>query len=136
MPILNNVTKMAVKPLPRMISPRAHAIVDYITMGAFFASSAWLWRSSKRVAVAALLCGVADLTISLLTDYPGGVKKFISFSTHRDIDFALATMTATMPEFLAFENEAEKRIFLTQGALMAGITELTEAGPQAERRAA
>jgi hypothetical protein len=35
-------------------------------------------------------------------------------------------MTATIPEYLAFEDDAEKRFFLAQGLLITTITELTQ----------
>ena len=126
MPILNNVAKLAMKPIPRMISPRTHSIVDYLTVGSFLATAVWCWQRNKRSALASLICGGAELAVSLLTDYPGGVKKVISFRAHRDIDLGLAAMTATMPEFLAFKDEPERKFFLIQGAIITGITELTQ----------
>src|SRR2546423_1830043 len=126
MPILNRVAKLALKPVPRMISPKGHSIADYVTAGVFFSSAGWFWSRSKPAAVGALICGTAEFAVSLLTDYPGGVRRMISFRAHRDIDLGLAAMTATMPKFLAFEDESEKKFFLMQGALITGITELTE----------
>jgi hypothetical protein len=35
MPVLNSLVKVIAKPLPRMISLKAHAIVDYVTVGYF-----------------------------------------------------------------------------------------------------
>ena len=125
MPILNTAVQIAAKPFPRAISPKAHAIIDYITVGSFFMTAVWFWRSSKRAAIASLISGGAELAISLFTNYPGGVKKVINFRTHRDIDFGLAAMTATMPEFFAFKDERERKFFLGQGAMIAGVTELT-----------
>src|SRR5437660_1888113 len=118
MPILNSLAKVVAKPIPRMISPKAHAIVDYITVGSFLMSAGWFWSRNKRAALAALICGGAELAINLLTDYPGGVKKVISFRTHCEIDLGLAAMAATMPEFLAFNDDDEKKFFLAQGALI------------------
>jgi hypothetical protein len=126
LPLFNNLAKTVAKPLPRMISPKAHAVTDFIVIGSFLATAAWFWRRSKRAALAALICAAADLSVSLLTDYPGGVKKSISFRTHGEIDLGLAAMAATMPEFLAFKDENEKKFFLTQGALMTAVTQLTK----------
>jgi hypothetical protein len=71
--------------------------------------------------------------VSLLTDYPGGVRKWISFRRHREIDLGLAAMTATMPEFLAFKDDAERKFFLAQGALITAATELTQFPEKARR---
>ena len=126
MPTLNRVTKIAMKPVPRMLSPRAHSIADYLVAGAFFASAGWFWGRSKRAALGSVICGAAELAVSLLTDYPGGVKKAISFHTHGEVDLGLAAMTATMPEFLAFKDEDEKRFFVGQGAIITAVRELTQ----------
>jgi hypothetical protein len=125
MPVLNRTIRIAAKSLPRAISPKAHAIVDYVTVGSLFVTAAWFWRRSKRAAIGALISGAADLAVSLLTNYPGGVKKIINFRTHREIDFGLGAMTATMPEFLAFKDEEERKFFLAEGAMITAVSELT-----------
>lgn len=125
MPILTSAAQIAAKPFPKAISPQAHAIIDYISVGAFFMTAVWFWRRSKRAAIAALISGGAELAVSLLTNYPGGMKKVINFRTHRDIDFGLGAMIATMPEFLAFKDEDERKFFLAQGAMISAISELT-----------
>jgi len=125
MPLLNSAVQIAAKPFPRAISPKAHAIIDYITVGSFFMTAAWFWGRSKRAAVAALISGGAELALNLLTDYQGGVKKVIHFRTHRNIDLGLAAMTATMPEFFAFKDEREKKFFLAQGAIITAVSEMT-----------
>jgi hypothetical protein len=126
MPILNTATKLLARPVPKMISPKAHAIIDYITIGSFLMSAAWFWRRSKRAALAALICGGAELAVNLMTDYPGGIKRAISFRTHGEIDLGLAAMTATMPEFLAFKDDTEKKFFVVNGALITAVRELTQ----------
>src|SRR5437763_16544008 len=102
MPILNSAVQIAAKPFPRAISPKAHAIIDYVTVGSFLMTAAWFWRRSKHAALAALFSGGAELAVSLLTNYAGGVKEAINFRTRRDIDLGLGAMTDTRPEFLAF----------------------------------
>jgi hypothetical protein len=138
MPILNTATKVLVKPVPKFLSPKAHAVIDYMTVGSFLMSAAWLWPRNKRAALAALICGGAGLALGLLTNYPGGVKKAISFHTHGEIDLGLAAMAASMPEFLAFKDDNEKKLFLAQGAIITAVRELTEFPEKrsfAERRA-
>ncbi|HLZ43738.1 MAG TPA: hypothetical protein VKQ11_22420 [Candidatus Sulfotelmatobacter sp.] len=134
MPMLNSITKVAAKPLPRMISPKAHAILDYVIAGTFFATAGWFWRHNKRAAIGSLLCGSARLAVSLLTDYPGGVRKVIHFPARREIDLGIAAMVATMPEFLGFKDEPQKKFFITQGVLITAANELTQF-PESRRRA-
>ncbi len=126
MPTINTVARIVTTPLPRMLSPKAHAFVDYCAVGAFLGSALWFWKKNKRASLAALICGGAELAVSLLTDYPGGIKKVIDFRTHRDIDFGLAAMAATMPEFLAFEDDAEKSFFTAQGLVITAANQVTQ----------
>jgi hypothetical protein len=123
--MFNNVVKMAVKPLPDIITARGHAVIDYMIAGAFLATAGLFWRHNKRAAMASLLCGGAQLGVSMLTDYPGGVRRAIKFSTRRKLDLGLAAMTAAMPEFLNFEDEPQRKFFTTQGVLITVANELT-----------
>jgi hypothetical protein len=141
MPVLHKAIRIAESRLPKVVSPTTHAVADYLTAALFFAGSVLFWRKSKRAAVASLICGAAEIGVAAFTDYPGGVKHPISFPLHRKIDFGLSSMTATMPDFLAFEDEKEKAFFRTQSILMAGVTVLTDFAPRAlagerERKAA
>src|SRR5436853_7631675 len=126
MPILNRVTKAITRPLPKMVSPKTHAIVDYLIAGSFLAMGTVFWSRNKRAALSAFICGGAELALSLLTDYPGGVKKVISFPTHCKVDIGLAAMTAAMPEFMGFKDDREKRFFLAQSAGITVATNLTD----------
>ena len=113
MPILNSLVRMAMRPLPRMISPRAHAIFDYVAAASMFASAAWLWPRNKRASVAALICAGTELGV-------------IQFGARREIDMGLAAMVATMPDFLGFDDEPEKKVFLAQGLAFTVLSELTD----------
>lgn len=133
MPALNRIVKIAAKPLPRFITPRAQAAVDYATAGAFFAAAGWFWRRNKRAAIASLLCGGTKLAVALLTNYPRGAQRTINLHTRREIDFGLATMMATMPEFFAFEDEPERKFFIAQGAVTTIASELAKCPRHAKR---
>jgi hypothetical protein len=126
MPVLNSLVKVAAKPLPRMITPRAHAVLDYVIAGSFFATAALFWRRNKRASIAALICGSTRLAVGLLTDYPGGSRKPIRFHARHDVDLGLAAMTAAMPEFFAFQDEPQKNFFIAQGVLTTAANELTQ----------
>jgi hypothetical protein len=134
MPALNKLVKMVASPIPRMVTPKAHAMIDYASVGLFLGTTAWFWRRNRRAAMASLICGGAELAIMLLTDYPGGVTKFISFRTHREMDYGLAAIVATMPESLAFEDHDGTKFFRVQGALMTLLGELTESSAPSKPR--
>jgi hypothetical protein len=130
MSLLTGSIQLLGKGLPKVIPPKGHAIADYSVAALFLASSALFWKQSKRAAIASLICGVAEAGVAALTDYPGGLKRSIIFPLHKQIDLGLASMVATMPAFLAFDDERETAFFRVQSAVIAGVTALTDFGPQ------
>ena len=133
MPTLNSLAKMVAKPIPRVINPKAHAVVDYASVGLFFGAAARFWGRNRRAATASLLCGSAELALMLLTDYPGGVQNVISFRTHRDLDYGLAAISAAIPEVLAFAGDGETKFFRVQGAVLTLLGDLTQSSTPSRR---
>ncbi|HJS98858.1 MAG TPA: hypothetical protein VJ756_07190 [Terriglobales bacterium] len=130
MPLLHSSVKLVTKKMPKFISPRTHAVLDYVTAGAFLAGGILLLtrRRDKRAGISALMCGAAETITSLLTDYPGGVTGLISFPTHGKIDMGLAAMTATLPEFMDFKDGQDMGFFRAQAVLITANTGLTDFG--------
>ena len=128
MPAVHRLIKLAAKPIPAVISPKTHAILDNISVGTFLAGATWFWRRNKRAAIASLFCAGARLAVTALTDYTGRVpvRRGIQFHAHREIDLSIAAMTAAMPEFLGFKDEPERRFFQVHGALIVAANELTD----------
>ena len=126
MPLLDQAAKFATNKLPKVITPRAHAIIDYAIAASFFGMAAFFWRRNKRAAVSALVCGAAETITALCTDYPGGVVKEITYETHRTIDFGLSGLVASLPDMLRFSDEPESRFFRMQGLALASVTGLTD----------
>jgi Na+/proline symporter len=126
MAMLNTIAKAITKPMPRMISPKSHSMLDYVTAGVFLAGAGLFWRRNKRAAIASLVSGTAVAAVSAMTEYPGGVNGVFGLERHRDIEVGLAAMIATMPSFFSFEDEPEKNFFRIQGILMTCISELTD----------
>jgi hypothetical protein len=114
MPIVNTVAKAIAKPIPRMFSPKAHAILDYLNVACFLVGDAVFWRRSKSAALGSLICGTTQLAISLVTDYPGGMAKAISFRKHGEIDLGLAAMTDDLNVMLAH--------FIRSQIILAGLS--------------
>ena len=134
MTVLPGMADAVTRRLPKMVSPRGHAIVDYFTIGVFALAGSLFWRSNKRAAMGAFLCGGAELALSLLTDYPGGVAGIIPFPAHGKMDVGLAAVTATMPELLSFREG--KGFFLAQAGAITASANLTRfrIGNRAARR--
>ena len=126
MPVMNTLAKVVSAPLPRTISPTTHAVLDYCSVASFLVGAGLFWTRNKRAALGSLVCGGAKLAVGLMTDYPGGIQRLVSFRVHGEIDIGLAAMTASMPEFMAFESDGERRFFLLQGVFMTIVGSLTK----------
>jgi hypothetical protein len=111
--------------MPKVISPQAHAIADYVTLGGLLLMSAVFWKRNKPAAVASLFCAAGEATNTLLTDYPGGVTDKISFPTHGKIDMGLAATYSALPNFMGFEDEPGARYFRIMGLGITALTALT-----------
>lgn len=126
MPVLAHTARWATDKMPKVIKPKAHAIIDYAMAASFFSMAAFFWRRNKRAAISSLVCGAAEAVTALCTDYPGGVVRQISFETHGAIDFGLCGMVASLPGMLRFSDDPESRFFRVQGIAMATVTGLTD----------
>ena len=126
MPIMQNAIKVMTNRMPKVVSPKTHAIIDYATAAAFIGMGIFLWRRNKRAAMASLICGGAEAATSLVTDYPGGVWKLMNFRVHGGVDVGMATLVASMPEIMKFEDENSARFFSMQAMNIAAVTGLTD----------
>ena len=126
MPLMQKGVAMLSNRMPKVIGPKTHAIIDYAVAATFFSVAALFWSRNKRAAVSSLVCGMATTANSLLTDYPGGVYKVMSFPTHGKIDMGLAGLTASMPNLMGFEDDRESRFFQLQAIAETGVTAMTD----------
>ncbi len=126
MPILDQLTKRVADRLPTVINPAAHAVIDYATAASFIAYGAWCWKHDRRAAISSFSVAASEIATSLLTDYPGGVSRHLSFRSHGRIDVGLAAMVGTMPESMGFKDDRSSRFFRMQAINIAAITGLTD----------
>lgn len=119
------VTKMT-EQVPKVIDPSAHAVLDYMTAAGFLALGFAMLGRHSRAAGLAFANGAAVLGLSLMTDYPGGVFRKVSFRTHGMIDAAQAMLTAAGPAMLGFATEPEAQAFHGQAAIEAAIIAATD----------
>ena len=112
--------------VPKVIDPATHAVLDYLTAGAFIAMGFGLMNRNRRAAGLAFANGMAVLGLSLMTDYPGGVFRTISFKTHGAVDVMQAGMTALGPALLGFAGKPEAQMFHAQAAVEAAVVAATD----------
>ena len=126
MALMQKGVALAAGRMPKMISPRVHSALDYAVAGSFLLMGALFWKRNRRAAIGSLLCGGATAAVSLLTDYPGGVRRVISYPMHGQIDTGLIAMTAAMPKLVNIENDPSAKFFARQALAKTAITAMTD----------
>ena len=106
--------------VPAVISPAQHAVLDYGVAATFFGVGAALWERHRPAATLAFLNGAMVLGMSLLTNYPGGVYRTLSFKAHRTGDIAQAALAGFGPALFGFSGDPEARYFYGQALSEAG----------------
>jgi hypothetical protein len=111
--------------LPKVVDPATHSVLDYLTVSFFFVTAGLFWGRNNRAAAAALINGGMVLGLSMLTDYPGGLKK-ISFRDHGKGDIMQALTAAGLPNVLGFGSEAASLPFRLQALNEAMVISATD----------
>ncbi len=126
MAILDRGVKTLTNRMPKVISPRVHGFIDYGVAAGFFLGAILFWRNHKRAAIASLCCGAAELSTTLVTDFPAGVTDAISFQTHGKIEAGLAGATGIMPTLLMFGSDPQAWFFRAQAMGITGVAGATD----------
>jgi hypothetical protein len=126
MPLWHKGLRMVVGKMPKMFDPPTHAVLDYAIAGAFLIMGIRFWKRNKRAAVGSLLCGGVAAANIVLTDYPGGRRKVLSYKAHGHIDTGLVGVTAAVPRLLSFEDKPEARFFEAGALVETVIVGLTD----------
>jgi hypothetical protein len=124
--IMMNTELAPTKQLARVISPSQHAVLDYGVAATFLAFGFAVMPRHRSAAALAFLNGAMVLGMSLLTDYPGGVFRTLSFRGHRTGDVAQAALAGLGPVLFGFAKDPEAKYFYGQAASEAGVIAMTD----------
>lgn len=117
---------------PKYVDPPTHAALDYLTVSYFMVVAGALWGGHRRAAVSALINGGMVLGLSMLTDYPGGLKK-ISFHTHGKGDIMQMMTAATLPVILGFAGSSAATPLFGQALNELAVISVTDFDAQQRR---
>lgn len=123
--LANQITDMT-RSVPKVIGPSTHTVLDYLTAGTFLAAGMAMRSRHPRASTLAFVNGMAVLGLSMMTDYPGGVFRKLSFRTHGAIDVLQAGMSALGPALMGFAGDAEAQMFHAQAAVEAAVVAATD----------
>lgn len=112
--------------MPRVIDPKTHKTLDFLTTAAFFMIAGAFWGKHKRATATALINGGAVLAATLLTDYDGDGKRPISFPDHGKIDVAQAGMASGLPIVMGFANSSAAMVFEAQAMVETFVISSTD----------
>src|SRR5215471_11433356 len=68
--LLQKSIQLLGKPLPKVITPKAHMVADYAIAALFLIGAALFWKRNKRAAIASLVCGTAEAGVAAITTVP------------------------------------------------------------------
>ena len=94
----------------KFISPRIHAILDYVVVAAFLAGPSVLGFTGLPAQISHTLAGV-HLLLTLCTAFPGGLVKLVPLYVHAIVEFIVAIVLIPLPWALDFAAEPAVRYF-------------------------
>lgn len=94
----------------KVLKPLPHAVLDYAWAGTMMAAP-WLFgfRKNRAATVNAVGSGAAILGLSLMTRYPLGAVKLVSFPTHGVIETIAGAAVAAAPWLMGFSRDDRAR---------------------------
>lgn len=108
----------------RVVSPRMHAPVDYVLVGAFALAPSVLGLGQVASIVSWVLAA-GYLGLSMFTAYPLGMAKVIPFPTHGKIEMVLGPALIALP-FLAGFGDVATTFFAVAGLAISGAALTTD----------
>jgi hypothetical protein len=112
--------------IPKVISPAQHAVLDYSVAATFVAFGLSVRSRHRPAAALAFVNGAMIVGMSMLTNYPGGIFRILSFRAHRTGDIAQAALAGLGPLLFGFANDPEAKYFYGQAASEAGVIAATD----------
>lgn len=112
--------------ITKAISPAQHAVLDYGVAATFFAFGFSVLSRHRPAAALAFINGAMIVGMSMLTDYPGGVVRALSFRGHRTGDIGQAALAGLGPVLFGFASDPEATFFYGQAASEAAVIAATD----------
>ncbi|HEY0742012.1 MAG TPA: SPW repeat protein [Chryseosolibacter sp.] len=118
----------------KIISTRAHGILDYL-MGGLLIASPWLFDFARGEAETwvPVILGAGAILYSLMTDYEYSLSRSISMKTHLNLDLFSGIFLAASPWIFGF-NDYVYMPHLVLGILEIGAALMTSTVPATRPR--
>ncbi|WP_247232971.1 hypothetical protein [Telluribacter sp. SYSU D00476] len=107
----------------KVISPRFHAILDYLLVVSLWAVAGMYDWDSSLSAFTFVLGGI-HLILTLVTRFPGGMFKLVPFPIHGYIELIVGVL-ALLASLFYFEESLAKNFYLGFGIVVLVVWALT-----------
>lgn len=112
----------------KILKPAPHAIIDYAWAATMMAAP-WIFgfKKNRKATINSVASGAAILGLSLVTRYPLGAIKLVSFPTHGVIEAIAGAATAIAPWTLGFsKNQCATMTHLASGISTLAVVAVTD----------
>lgn len=96
----------------KLLDARMHGFVDFLVVGLFAAAPMLLGFQGMTAHLCYGLAGV-HLLVTLLTDFPFGIAKVLSFRLHGWIELMVAPTLIALPWIFGFGNDRNAMLFFS-----------------------
>ncbi len=94
----------------KVLMPRTHGILDYVTVVAFLSAPALFGLSGLPATISYLLAAV-HLVLTLVTAFPFGLVKLVPFKLHGVVELVVSVVLVLLPWLLGFASTPAARNF-------------------------
>jgi hypothetical protein len=111
----------------KVLNPKVHGIIDYAMAGTLIAAP-YLFGFNKKDRLATTLSitnGISILGLSLLTRYPLGAIKLLSFPVHGVIETSTASLLTLAPYLFDYRSKRASTFHTIAGLATLGVVALT-----------
>ena len=110
----------------KVVSPRIHGYFDFLTVVIFLLAPTLLGLSELPAMLAYALAGV-HLIVTLASDFPFGVIKFIPFTIHGWIERLVGPSLIALPFIFGFaDEEVARNFYVAMGLIVIVLGLLTD----------
>ncbi len=110
----------------KVISPRMHGYLDFLTVIIFLLAPTLLGLSQLPAMLAYSLAAV-HLMVTLASDFPFGIVKLIPFTIHGWIERLVGPSLIALPFILGFaDEETARNFYIAMGVVIIGVGILTD----------
>jgi hypothetical protein len=116
--------------LPKVISPRSHAIIDWALFAATLGTAYVFGKKNRIIGLSALTTAVVEGANVAFSDFPGGLIRKARFPTHGRLGAGNLPMFAALPLLMCFAKRPESLFFYSQVALAGLVIAMTDFNAQ------